>query len=113
MNVINVNLWFFSNESLSDSYKVGMEKIDEFLNPKENKMVINNILIEEDKQQIKQNSIEKYNSLCQKLKSKEKHNNMSDSNFDESDMSEISVEDKIDYSSFVKHFYESKNNLIF
>lgn len=53
-------------------------------------------------------------TLCvKKLNLQENHNYVNDSDFDESKMSEISVEDEIDFSSFVKHDEELKRNLIF
>ena len=51
--------------------------------------------------------------LYQKLKSLEVHSNENISDFDESEMSEISVEDEVDCSSFVKNIDEPKRNLIF
>lgn len=39
----------FSNESLHDSYIVGLENIGEFIKSKENKLMMRNILIEDDK----------------------------------------------------------------
>lgn len=61
---------------------------------------------------IKLNSIEMYNSFCQKLKSEETLPIGNDSNFDESDTSEIFIEDEVDYSSFAKDIFEPKRVLI-
>lgn len=58
-----------SDECLSDTYRVGQEKIEVFLKPKENKSMMKHVLTEEDKEQIKKNSIEKYNLLSKKLNS--------------------------------------------
>lgn len=54
-------------ESLSDSYRVGLEKIEEFFISKENKFMMKDLLTEEDKQQIKKKSIDNYNLLWKKL----------------------------------------------
>lgn len=40
-----------SDESLHDSYRVGLEKIEEFIKSKENKLMMKNILTKDDKQQ--------------------------------------------------------------
>lgn len=83
-----------SDESLHDSYRIGLEKVKEFIKSKEDKLM-NNILTKEDKNQFKQNSIEKYNFLCQKLKSEENLSNENTSDFDESEMSEILLKMKL------------------
>lgn len=57
--------------------------------------MLNNILTGEDKLQIKQNVIEKYNTLCQKLKSDEDQSFEKNYDFDESENSEISIEDEL------------------
>lgn len=97
-----------SDESLSDSYKVGLEKLEELLKSKENKIMMNDVLTKEYKQQMKNNSIEKYNSLCQKLNLEENYSCVNDSRIDENEMCEISDEDEIDCSSFAKHVEEPK-----
>ncbi|XP_023734201.1 uncharacterized protein LOC111882066 [Lactuca sativa] len=70
----------FSSEETSDAYRVGLERIESYIMSKEHKNMLKQLLDEKDKKQI------------------------NTSEFDEdSGMSEISVEDKVDCSEFVKH----------
>lgn len=91
-----------SDESLSESYGVGLEKAGEFFKSKEIKIMVKDVLTEDDKKKIKNNSIEKYNCLCNKLNLEENHIYVIDSDFDESEISEISVEDEFNCYSFVE-----------
>lgn len=57
--------------------------------------------------------MDKYKSLCQKLKSEENQSCVNVSDFDESEMSEISVKNEVDCASFVKDIVEPKRDLIY
>ena len=70
--------------------------------------MLKDILTEEDKQEIKMSSMQKFDLLCKKLKSDNTLNFENISEFDENKMSEISVEDEIDCSSFVKNIDKLK-----
>lgn len=72
------------------------KKIEKFIKSREKKFMREDILIEEEKQQIKTNSIHNYNSLCQKLKLEEDQSCVNDYDFDEREMSEISFENEVD-----------------
>lgn len=86
----------YFNQSLSDAYRVCLENVEEFLKNKEIKNMLKDEVTKDDKKQIKKNSNEQYNLLCEKLNSKEYRNGEINFDFDESVMSEISVKDEVD-----------------
>ncbi|XP_023766538.1 uncharacterized protein LOC111915062 [Lactuca sativa] len=65
-----------SSDETSDAYRIGLEKIEYFIKSKHHKDMLKNLLDENDRLKIKTET--------------------------ESDTSEISVEDEVDYSEFVK-----------
>ncbi|KAL7585167.1 uncharacterized protein LOC111912704 [Lactuca sativa] len=65
-----------SSEETSDAYKVGLERIENYIKSKDHKNTLKQLLDENDKKQIKSDT--------------------------DSDMSDISVEDEVDCSEFVK-----------
>ncbi|XP_052626733.1 uncharacterized protein LOC111909749 [Lactuca sativa] len=67
---------------------------------------------DEDKDQIKSDTLQKFDLLCNKLNLENTFNTGNVFEFDESDMSEIFVEDEIDCSVFVQNTEEPKKNLI-
>lgn len=103
----------YFNQSLSDAYRVCLENVEEFLKNKEIKNMLKDEVTKDDKKQIKKNSNEQYNLLCEKLNSKEYRNGEINFDFDESVMSEISVKDEVDWSHFVNYDVEPKRNSIF
>ena len=75
--------------------------------------MLKQILSKKDKQQIKSDSVQKFDSLCTKLSSKNtlKVENVSEVD-DDSEMSEIYVEDEVNCAEFVKSESKPKKNLI-
>ena len=75
--------------------------------------MLKQLLDENDKRQIKSDTIQKFDSWSAKLSSDNKINVENTSEFDEeSDMSEISLEDEVDCSEFVKSEFEPAKDLI-
>jgi len=101
-----------SSDESFDSYRIRLEKIETFIKSKENKNMIQTILNDSDKEQIKTDSITMLNSMSKKLSSEEALKIENDSEFHESEMSEISVEDVIDCSICSQEKEISTNKLI-
>lgn len=75
--------------------------------------MLKQVLSEKDKEQIKYDTVQKFDSLCTKLSSKNTLNVENVSEFDDdSEMSEIFVEDEVDCSEFVKSEHEPMKTLI-
>ena len=75
--------------------------------------MLKNLLDENDKLKIKTETIQKFDSSNAKLSSENKMNLETTSEFDEeSEMSEISVEDEIDCSEFLKIESEKAKSLV-
>ena len=75
--------------------------------------MLKKMLDENDKEHIKSNTVQKFDLLCTKLSSENTFNAENVSEFDESEMSEIYVEDEIDCSGFVQNEFEPKKKLIY
>ena len=76
--------------------------------------MLKNLLDGNDKLKLKNETMQKFDSLNAKLCSETKINVQNTFEFDvDDDMSEISVEDEVDCSEFVKSEPESTKNLIF
>ncbi|XP_052619752.1 uncharacterized protein LOC128126067 [Lactuca sativa] len=102
-----------SSDETSDAYKFGLERIESYIKSKDHKNMLKQLLDENNKKQIKSDTIHKFDSLSAKLNSANKINIESTSEFDEdSDMSKIYVEDEIDCSEFVKNEPERVKYLI-
>ena len=92
-----------SSEETSDAYKVGLDRNENYIKSKDHKNMLTQLLDENDKNQIKTDTVQKFDSLNANLSSENKLNIECSSEFDEnSDMSDISVEDVVDCSEFVK-----------
>lgn len=87
-----------SSDDVSDSYKVGLNKIEAYIQSKEHKDMLKQILNEKDKEQIKFDTVQKFDSLCTKLSSENTFDTKNVFEFDESDISEISIDDEVDWS---------------
>lgn len=70
-------------------------------------------LTQQDKKQIQQICIYRHVLLCNKLNSDESHIINVESKFDESELSELSLEDEVNFSNFVITDDEPKRTLIF
>lgn len=93
-----------SSVETSDAYRIGLDKIESYIQAKDNKNILKHLLDKNDKRQIKYNTILKFESLSTKLSSDNKLNAENTFEFDEdSDMSEISVVDEVDCSKFIKN----------
>lgn len=53
----NCKSWVSPDQSFSNLYRVGQEKIEELLNSKEHELMKSDVFTKEDKQKIKQNLI--------------------------------------------------------
>ncbi|XP_052623195.1 uncharacterized protein LOC128128391 [Lactuca sativa] len=92
-----------SSDETSVSYKIGLDKIETFIDSKEHKCNLKDILDENDKLRIKSDTLKSFDMSNAKLNSENRMNLHTTSEFDEeSGMSEILVEDVIDCSEFVK-----------
>ncbi|XP_023729721.1 uncharacterized protein LOC111877429 [Lactuca sativa] len=92
-----------SSEEVSHVYRVGLDKIEAYIQSKDHKNMLKQVLDEKDKDKNKSDTVQKFDSLCTKLSSKNTFDTNNVSEFDESDMSEISVEDEIDLRSPVQN----------
>ena len=99
-----------SSEETSMSYKIGLDKIETFIDSKEHKCMLKDILDENDKLKIKSNTIHSFDQSNAKLTSESKIDIDNASEFDE--MSEIYVEDVVDCSEFTKSETENDKPLI-
>ncbi|XP_023760202.1 uncharacterized protein LOC111908619 [Lactuca sativa] len=79
---------------------------------KEHKSMLKQMFDENDKEHIKFDTVQNFDSLCTKLSSENTFDAENDSEFDKSDMSEIYVEDEIDCLAFVQNEYDPKKMLI-
>ena len=59
-----------SSDDVSDSYKIGLDKIEAYIHSKEHKNMLKKMLDNKDKDQIKSNTMQKFDSLSIKLSSK-------------------------------------------
>lgn len=57
-----------SSEEVSDSYQVGLDKIEAYIQSKDHKNMLKQALDEKDKDKIKSNIVQKFD-LCMKLSS--------------------------------------------
>nr|KAJ0189254.1 hypothetical protein LSAT_V11C800435370 [Lactuca sativa] len=102
-----------SSEETSMSYKIGLDKIETFIDSKEHKCMLKDILDENDRLKIKSDMIHSFDQSNAKLASDNKIDLENTSEFDdESEMSEISVEDVVDCSEFMKSKNENEKPLI-
>nr|KAJ0203047.1 hypothetical protein LSAT_V11C500252350 [Lactuca sativa] len=102
-----------SSEETSSSYRLGLDKIETFIDSKEHKSMLKNILDENDRQKIKTETIQRFDLSNAKIVQENKINLDNSSEFDaESEMSEISIEDEVDCSKFMKHETENEKPLI-
>ncbi|KAI3510079.1 hypothetical protein L1887_25606 [Cichorium endivia] len=101
-----------SSDEVSEAYRIGLDKIENYIQSKEHKSMVKEYLSENDKDEIKSATLQKFQSLCKKFNSEYTHTCENIFEFDESEMSEISVEDKIDCSAFVTKQTEPKKNII-
>ena len=102
-----------SSEETSIPYKIGLDKIEIFIDSKEHKCMLKIILDENDKLKIKTETLKSFDSLNAKLMTEHKMNIESTYEFDdESEMSEISVEDVIDCLEFMRSKTDTKKLLI-
>ncbi|KAL7609655.1 hypothetical protein Lser_V15G12997 [Lactuca serriola] len=102
-----------SSEETSSSYRLGLDKIETFIDSKEHKSMLKNILDENDRQKIKTETIQTFDLSNAKIVQDNKINLDNSSEFDaESEMSEILVEDEVDCSKFMKHETENEKPLI-
>ncbi|KAI3767848.1 hypothetical protein L2E82_18277 [Cichorium intybus] len=101
-----------SSDEVSEAYRIGLDKIESYIQSKEHKSMVKEYFSENDHEEIKTATLKNFHSLCSKLNSDNTPINENISDFDEIDMSEISVEDEIDYSEFVSNSTETKKNLI-
>lgn len=90
-----------------------LTKIEAYIQSKDHKSMLKQILDENDKENIKSDAIQQFHSVCTKLSSKKSFDTENVSKFDESNMSEISVEDEMDCSTFVQNEDVPKKELIF
>ena len=103
-----------SSDEVSPGYIICLDKIESFIQSKDHKDMLKNLLDENDKLKIKTETIQKFDSLNAKLSSETKINVENTSEFDEDDdMSEIYVEDEVECSEFVKTKPKPTENLIF
>ena len=92
-----------SSEETSYAYEVRLKRIENYIRSKDHENMLKQLLDENDNKQIKTDTVQKFDSLNANLSSEIKLNIESSDEFDEdSDMSDISVEDVIDCSKFVK-----------
>ncbi|KAL7590353.1 hypothetical protein Lser_V15G35620 [Lactuca serriola] len=102
-----------SSEETSMSYRLGLDKIETFIDSKEHKSMLKDILDENDRLKIKTETIRTFDESNAKIVKDNKINLDNSSEFDaESEMSEISVEDVVDCSKFVKNETQSEKPLI-
>ncbi|XP_052627571.1 uncharacterized protein LOC128134144 [Lactuca sativa] len=102
-----------SSEETSMSYRLGLDKIETFIDSKEHKSMLKDILDENDRLKIKTETIRTFDESNAKIVKDNKINLDNSSEFDaESEMSEISVEDVVDCSKFVKNETQSGKPLI-
>ena len=102
-----------SSEETSMSYRLGLDKIETFIDSKEHKSMLKDILDENDRLKIKTETIRTFDESNAKIVKDNKINSDNSSEFDaESEMSEISVEDVVDCSKFVKNETQSEKPLI-
>lgn len=105
-----------SSDETSVIYKIGLDKIESFIDSKEHKCMLKKLLDENDKLKIKTETLQPFDSSNSKLTIEHKMNVENTSEFDEdSEMSEISVEDEVECSEFMKSENEkpliSKNSV--
>nr|KAJ0227036.1 hypothetical protein LSAT_V11C100049630 [Lactuca sativa] len=88
-----------SSEETSMSYRLGLDKIETFIDSKEHKSMLKDILDENDRLKIKTETIQTFDESNAKIVKDNKINLDNSSEFDvECEMSEISVEDVVDCS---------------
>ena len=106
-----------ANSYLSGTYKDGLDKFEEFMKNKEIKEMLNESLTKDEKSHIIKDLNESHESFCANLQSDCSEpwvNNyvdacLNDNDGYETDISEISIEEEVDCSSFVKT--ENANNV--
>ena len=100
-----------SSDDVNPTYKFVLDKIESFIKSKDHQNMLKNLL--DDRLKLRAETIQKFDSLSTKLSSENKIDveNASELNEDD-DMSEISVEDEVDCSEFVKSEPENHKNLI-
>ena len=92
-----------SSEDVNPTYMYGLDKIESFIKSKDHKDMLKNLLDENDKLKLRTETIQKFDSLNANLSSENKIDVENASELNEDDnMSEISVEDTVDCSEFVK-----------
>ena len=102
-----------SSEDVNPTYMYGLDKIESFIKSKDHKNMLKNLLDENDKLKLRTETIQKFDSLNANLSSENKIDVENASELNEDDnMSEISVEDTVDCSEFVKSEPENHKNLI-
>ncbi|XP_052626862.1 uncharacterized protein LOC128133449 [Lactuca sativa] len=101
-----------SLDDIYNSYWAGLVKIEKYVQSKDHKNMLKKMLNEKDKEQIILSTMQKYDSLCKKLNLENTFDSKNVSGIDKSDMSEIFVEDGIDFSTFVQNANKPKKNLI-
>ncbi|KAI3515898.1 hypothetical protein L1887_14803 [Cichorium endivia] len=101
-----------SSDEVSEAYRIGLDKIESYIQSKEHKNMVKEYFSENDHEEIKTATLKNFHSLCSKLNSDDTPINENISDFDESEMSEISVEDEIDCSEFINNSTDTKKNLI-
>ena len=102
-----------SSDEVSPAYKIGLDKIKSYIKSKDHKDILKNLLDENDRLKLRAETIQKFDSLNANLSSENKIDveNTSELNEDD-DMSEISIEDLVDYSELAKNEPKSHKNLI-
>nr|KAJ0219002.1 hypothetical protein LSAT_V11C300151690 [Lactuca sativa] len=102
-----------SSEETSMSYRLGLDKIETFIDSKEHKSILKDILDENDRLKIKTETMQTFDVSNAKIVKDNKINLDNSSEFDaESEMSEISVEDEVDCSKFMKNETEDEKPII-
>jgi hypothetical protein len=101
-----------SSEETSDAYKIGLDKIESFITSKDHKYMLKNVLSDKDNEEIKITTNQKFQTLCEKLKSEQPPIAEDCSDSDDDDMSEISIESEVDCSTFSHEKEVPRQNLI-
>ncbi|XP_023742939.1 uncharacterized protein LOC111891079 [Lactuca sativa] len=102
-----------SSDKVSEAYRIGLEKMESYIQSKYHKNMLKQILDENDKKKIKYYIVQMFDSLNTNLSSESKLDVENTFEFDDnSDMCEISVEDEVDCSEFVKSEPEPTKVLI-
>ncbi|XP_052623142.1 uncharacterized protein LOC128128382 [Lactuca sativa] len=102
-----------SSDEISVTYKYGLDKIETFIESKEHKSMLKNLLDENDRLKIKSETIRTFDSSNAKLCLDHKINVENTLEFNEDiDLCEISVEDVVDCSEFLKSETEKEATLI-